>query len=421
VTSLPAATPPSVPPDPIRSYPRFLWAAFGEATDGGLAFGVWMSALTAILLVGVNAWAHQVVEGMGITAMTDQVSWGLYIGNFTFAVGVAAGTIIMVIPAFLYHDEDLHDVVIVGQVLAISATVVALSFVNVDLGRFDHGWHLLPGVGRFHWPGSMLTWDVLVQVGWLVLNLHVVGYLLYMRYLGRGPNPRFYQPFIFLSIGWAIFVLTVEAFLYSGLGGRPYWNTAVLAPRFVVSAFVTGPAVLVLALQFVQRATSLRVANGAIDTLCRILQVTLPLDLFLVFSEVFTQFYTGGQHEASAAYLYFGLHGHDALVPFIWTAIACNVTAALLFLLSKRPRQTGWINVACVLAIFGLWIEKGLGLIVPAFVPSTIHEVVEYLPNQIEWKVSLGILALGFMVFTLGIKIVVAVFSGEMALRKSRA
>ena len=395
----------------VLSYPQFLRKALGVATDGGPLFYGWMTALTAVWLVGINAFAHQTVQGQGITAMTDHVSWGMYIGNFTFAVGLAAGAVMMVIPAYLYHDEDMHDVVIVGEILAISAICVALCFVNVDVGRLDRLWHLVPGIGRFNWPVSMLTWDVIVLSGYLVINLHVVGYLLYMRFLGRKPDRRWYLPFVFLSIIWAVSIHTVTAFLYSGLGGRPFWNSAVLAPRFIASAFVSGPAFIVLALQLVKRLTAFEVPDSPIETLVRILRVTALANLFLVFAEVFTEFYTGGSHVAAAQYLYFGLHGKNALVPWIWTAIACDVFAAIVFLTADTKRGLWIIDIACVATLFGLWVEKGLGLIVPGFVPSTLHEVVEYVPNLVEWKVSMGIWALGLILFTIGLKIAVAVFT----------
>jgi len=131
------------------SYPKFLWRALLMATDGGWLFYTWMAVLSALALVGANGWASQVHEGMALTSMSDHVSWGLYIANFTFAVGLAAGGVMMVIPAYLYRDRAMHDVVIVGELLAIAALVMALLFVVVDLGRPDRFWHLVPVIGRF--------------------------------------------------------------------------------------------------------------------------------------------------------------------------------------------------------------------------------------------------------------------------------
>jgi Ni/Fe-hydrogenase subunit HybB-like protein len=398
----------------VRSYTSFLWQALGVSTDGKLPFYAWMFVLTALFLVGVNAWAHQMGEGMAVTGMTDQVSWGLYIANFTFTVGIAAGAVMMVIPAYLYDDKEMHDVVIVGEILAISAIVMSLAFVMVDIGRPDRAWHMLPGIGELNWPISMLSWDVIVLGGYLLINLHITGYLLYQRFLGKRPDQGWYLPFVFLSIIWAVSIHTVTAFLFSGLGGRPFWNTALLAPRFIVSAFVAGPALIVLALQIIRRAAGSDYGDGAIKTLVKILRVTVLINLFLVGSEVFTEFYTGGSHVSAARYLYFGLHGHDALVPWIWTAIVFNVTAAVMLLWSGLRERMWLVDAACVLTLIGVWIEKGMGLVIPGFVPSTLHELVEYFPTLIEWKVVVGIWALGAMIFTLGIKIAISVFRGQM-------
>lgn len=391
------------------NYPRFIWRSLVEATDGSLKFYAWMTLLTAVALVGLNAWAHQVSEGMALTGMSDHVSWGLYIANFTFMVGLAAGGVMMVIPGYVYGDRETHDAVIVGELLAVAAIIMSLAFVTVDLGRPDRFWHMLPPVGRFNWPISMLTWDVIALGGYLLLNLHVAGYLIYMRYLGAAPKKRWYVPFVFLSIVWAISIHTVTAFLYSGLGGRPFWNSGLLAPRFLASAFVTGPAFIILTLQLLRRHSRAVVSDRPIRVLTAILRVTVVVNLFMLLSELFTEFYTGGSHAQSAEYLFFGLDGHHALVPWIWASIAANVAAAGLLLHSASGKSFLVLNLACVLTLVGVWIEKGMGLIVPGFIPSTLHEVVEYSPSLMEWKVTAGIWALGLMVYTVALKIAVPV------------
>jgi len=397
-------------------YPRFLRRALTEATDGSIAFYAWMTALTAVALVGVNAWAHQVTGGMIATHMTDHVSWGLYIANFTFGVGLAAGGVMMVIPAYLYRHRDMHDVVIVGELLAIAAIVMCLLFVVADLGRPDRFWHLIPGLGRFHFPISMLTWDVIVLNGYLLLNLHICGYLLYQRFLGRDPAPRWYVPFVFLSVVWAISIHTVTAFLYSGLGGRPFWNSGLLAPRFLASAFVSGPAFIIVTLLILRRVTRLPVGGGAVSLLVKIIRVTVLVNLLMFASELFTEFYTGGAHAASATYLFFGLHGKTGLVPWTWTSLTLNVASAVIFLLPAIDRRTRLLAAACACAFVGIWIEKGMGLIIPGFIPSTLHQIVEYSPSVLEWKVTAGVWAFALMVYTVALKIAARVFTGGMSI-----
>jgi Ni/Fe-hydrogenase subunit HybB-like protein len=396
------------------TYPRFLAKAFWRASEGTWVFYTWMFVLTAVALVGAHAWALQMANGMAVTAMTDHVSWGLYIANFTFLVGLAAGGVMMVVPAYLYDDHDMHDVVIIGELLAVAALIMALLFVVVDLGRPDRFWHMLPGIGRFHWPVSMLSWDVIVLNGYLLLNLHVCGYLIYTRYLGQKPNPKWYLPFVFLSIIWAFSIHTVTAFLYSGLGGRPFWNSALLAPRFLASAFVTGPAFIVLVLQLVRYFTKFEVPEGAIQRLLSILRVTVLINLFMLFSEVFTIFYGGGAHAASGRYLFLGLHGHAELVPWIWTAITFNVLAAITIHTPALYRHRSILNGALALTFIGVWIEKGMGLIVPGFIPSTLHEIVPYTPSKTEWQVMAGVWALGLMIFTVAMKVGLQAMTGEL-------
>lgn len=402
-------------PSALASYPRFLWRSIVMATDGSFAFYTWMTLLTAVALVGVNAWAHQVTSGMILTHMTDHVSWGLYIANFTFGVGLAAGGVMMVIPAYLYHDRKMHDVVILGELLAIAAIVMCLLFVMADLGRPDRFWHLIPGIGRFNFPISMLTWDVIVLNGYLLLNLHICGYLLYMKYLRRHPNPWWYIPFVFVSIVWAISIHTVTAFLYQGLGGRPFWNSALLAPRFLASAFVSGPAFLIVTMNIMRRIGNVPILLGPIHTLLQIARVAILINLLMVASELFTEFYTGAAHSAHAYYLYFGLHGHHALVPWIWTAIVLNLIAAILFLHPATSRHAWVLNVACAAAFVGIWIEKGMGLIIPGFVPSTLHQLVEYQPSLAEWQITAGIWAFGLMVYTVALKIASPVLKDSLA------
>lgn len=405
----------------VNSYPKFLRLALRLCTSGSWTFYAWMIFLTCVALVGANAWAIQVRDGMIRTAMTDHVSWGLYIANFTFLVGLAAGGVMMVIPAYLYKDKDMHDTVIIGELLAIASIVMCLMFVIADLGRPDRFWHMLPVVGKFNFPISMLTWDVIVLNGYLLLNLHICGYLLYKRFLGEVPNPKWYVPFVFISIAWAISIHTVTAFLYCGLGGRPFWNTALLAPRFLTTAFCAGPAFIIIVLQIIRRMTNMKIGAGSIRTLTSIMRITILINLVMLASELFTEFYTGGSHATAAKYLYFGHHGLNALQPWIWVSTVSVVAAAVLLMRPKIHEHTRTLVIACILIFVGIWIEKGMGLIIPGFIPSTLHEFVEYIPSAIEWKVSAGIWAAGLIIYTLLLKVAIPIFSGQTGATQGKA
>jgi molybdopterin-containing oxidoreductase family membrane subunit len=237
-----------------------------------------------------------------------------------------------------------------------------------------------------------------------------------MRFLGRSPEPRWYVPFVFISIVWAISIHTVTAFLYAGLGGRPMWNSALLAPRFLASAFVSGPAFLIIVLTIVSRVTDFAMKPRPVRLLVSILRVTVLLNLFMLASELFTEFYAGGAHTASSHYLFFGLHGRNGLVPWIWTSVAFNVVAAAMFFHPKVLEKRALLLLACVLTFCGVWIEKGMGLIIPGFIPSSLHELVEYAPSTTEWKITAAVWAFGLMVYTVAIKIAVPILTDRFRL-----
>ncbi|MFH1748149.1 MAG: sulfate reduction electron transfer complex DsrMKJOP subunit DsrP [Planctomycetota bacterium] len=398
----------------MKRYFSFLWQCVRLSFVGDWRYHLWLMILTIITLLGVYAYCQQLVYGLVTTGMTDQVSWGLYIANFTYLVGLAAAAAMLVIPVYVYRNMHMHDVVIFGELLAVAVIIMCLLFVTVDLGRPDRFIHIL---WRFNFPMSMLTWDVIALDGYLLLNLHICGYLIYSAYRGREPSKAFYVPFVFIAIVWAISIHTVTAFLYVGLGGRPFWNSAIIAPRFLASAFAAGPAFIILTLQIVRHFTAHKVSDDVLYSLRRIMQVAMLINVFLLGCELFTEFYTDSAHVASASYLYLGLEGRHGLVPWIWTAVAFDlITMTLLVLPASRALRT--LNTACVLAIVGIWIEKGMGLIVPAFIPTPLGEIVEYMPTLREVLVCLGIWAFGLLLYTIFVRISVPVLAGELTYEK---
>lgn len=397
-----------------RNYLRFLWRCARIAFVGDWRYYAWMGLLTVVALLGLNAYCKQLVNGLITTGMSDQVSWGVYIANFTFLVGVAAAAVMMVIPVYIYDNEELHDLVIFGELLAVAAIIMCLLFVTVDLGRPDRFWHLIPIIGQLNFPASMLSWDVIVLNGYLLLNVHICGYLLYSRYHNRRPSKWFYIPFVFVAIFWAVSIHTVTAFLYVGLGGRPFWNSSIVGPRFLASAFTAGPALIILALQIIRRVTHYVITDKALLTLRAIVQVSMLINVFLLINEVFKEFYSGNLHVASSKYLFLGLHGHHALVPWIWTAVALNL-AAMVLLILPLSRSLKWLNLTCVMAIVGIWIEKGMGLVVPGFIPTPLGQIIEYTPSLNETLVCLGIWAFGLLCYTIFLRMSVPILQGRLS------
>lgn len=407
----------------MGNYIRFLVRAWVLSLYGTWRFYAWMTFLSICCAFAARTSIEQTVTGLGVTAMTDQVSWGVYIANFTFLVGMAAAAVMLVIPAYIYRNKDMHDVVIFGELLAIVAIIMCLLFIMVDLGRPDRFWHMIPGLGKFNFPYSMLSWDFIVLNGYLLVNLHVCGYLLYMKYLGRKPSPIVYMPFVFLSIAWAVSIHTVTAFLYVGLVGRHFWNTAIVAPRFLGSAFTAGPATLIIAFQIIRYVYGYSISDRAIHILRNIVTTALLVNLFLLACETFKEFYAFSSHGSSARYLFFGLESHGqvylALVPWIWTAIGMEVIAAIILIVPPIARRIPFLNVACFLASTGIWIEKGMGMVVPGFIPSPQGAIIEYMPSWTETVVSAGIWAFGLLMFSWILHLVIPIMNGDFHIEES--
>jgi len=388
----------------IKEIIAFVRDTISWSLSGGIVYQLFLCLLAAMMLLGVYGYVVQFNLGLSATNMSDIVSWGFYISNFTFLVGVAAAAVMIILPSYIFKDKDLHKVVIIGEVVAIGALVMCLMFVFVDLGGPLQAWHMIPVIGLFNWPTSLLTWDVLVLNGYLVLNLMVPAYILYCHYHNREPNAKIYLPFVFLSIFWAFGIHLVTAFLYQGLPARPFWNNPLMGPRFLASAFAAGPALIIVVLIIIQSTTSFKIEDRIFNKIRRISVVSAIINLIMLFSEVFKEFYLPTHHSLPAMYLYFGLDGHNALVPWIWSAIAMNVLGTLTMAFNPGKNNPIFLVPACILLFLGIWIEKGIGLIVPGLVPSPMGEVVDYAPSWVEICVTLGILGLGIFVVTLLLK-----------------
>lgn len=394
---------------------RFLFDALRVMATGSKTYWLWLLFLGLILAYGAEAYYQQFQLGLVLTGMSDQVSWGFYIANFAFLVGVAAAAVLLVIPAYIFDRKEVKEVVLVGEGIAVAAVIMAMLFVVADLGRPERFWHMIPGIGQLNFPLSLLAWDVVVLTGYLLLNLGIPFYILYSKYCGREPNLRVYFPFVLLAILWAISIHTVTAFLFSANPARPYWHTALLGPRFIASAFASGPALIILTLQVIRKVSTYRISREVINLLALIMTFAMQINLFFVGAELFTDFYNEGAHSASIRYLFLGLEGFASLRPWIWAALTMNILAVTILTIHPLRRRTVTLNVACVLACVGVWIEKGMGLVIPGFIPTPLGEVFEYAPTATELAVSAGIWALGAIIFTLLARLVIAVEQGEIS------
>lgn len=400
----------------LRQFSRFALSGARAAATGPPAYWAWVAFLLVLIATGALAYAEQLRHGLGVTAMRDQVSWGFYIGNFTFMVGIAAAAIIVVIPAYIYHWKPIREIVIFGELLAVSSIVVCLLLVMVDIGRPDRFWHLVPLVGYLNFPSSLLAWDVIVLNLYFAVNLVVVVHILYREFCGRPYVRSFVVPLVLFSIPMAISIHTVTAFLYNGVAARPYWNSSILAPQFLASAFSSGPAILIIVLQLLRRFTRFEIRNEALWKIGELMAYAVFLNLFLHGAEAFKEYYSNTEHLLHTRYWFQGLDGHRALVPYAWSAVTLNLLALVLLIIPKTRMNLVTLNIGCLATYTGCYIEKGLGLILPGFTPSTLGEIYEYMVTSVEVRVAAGVFAVGALVFTATLKVAVMILLGELRL-----
>jgi Ni/Fe-hydrogenase subunit HybB-like protein len=376
-----------------------------KALKGSRGYKTLIAVLAVFFIVGVILYVRQLTYGLGITGMGRDVSWGLYIANLTFFVGVAASAVMLVLPYYLHNYKAFGRITFMGEFLAVAAVVIAGTSVTVDLGQPARIFNLV----LHPTPRSPLFWDVVVLSIYMLLNL-VIGWTLLDSERKQEPPPRWVKPLIYISIPWAVSIHTVTAFIYAGLAARPMWLTALLAPRFLSSAFASGPALLIILALILKKVTRFDAGKEALQMLSKIITYALIITLFFLIVEIFTVFYSQVPEElAHYKYLFFGLDGGTKLVPWMWSSIALAVLAVVLFLTGAARRREGYLALACAAVFVSMWIDKGLGLIVPGFIPSQTGVVFQYTPTVPEIFIALGVCALGGIVLTVLYKIAISV------------
>jgi molybdopterin-containing oxidoreductase family membrane subunit len=381
---------------------------FEKAVVGSRRYWSWLGILSAVILMGFLFYLRQLQVGLGITGLSRDVMWGLYIAQFTFLVGVAASAVMVVLPYYLHDWKAFGKITILGEFLAISAVTMCMLFIFVDMGQPMRVLNVL----LYPTPNSMMFWDMVSLGGYLLLNAVIALVTLRAEQKSVAP-PGWIRPIIIVSIPWAISIHTVTAFLYSGLPGRSFWLTAILAPRFLASAFASGPALLILLCMVIRRMTRFDPGRGSVEKLSIIVTYAMIINVFFVLMEVFTVFYSQiPEHMEHYEFLFVGLGGHALLVPWMWTSMILAVGSVVLLITPSARKNEKILAVACGMVFLSLWIDKGLGLIVGGFVPSPLGHVTSYVPTLPEMAITLAIWAVGVLMIIVFYKIALSVREG---------
>lgn len=381
------------------------------ALKGTRKYWGWLIILLVFMGAGFGCYLYQYFEGLKITGLSRDVTWGLYISQFTFLVGIAASGVMVVLPYYIHNYKAFGRITILGEFLAIAAVTMCLLFIFVDLGKPMRILYVI----LYPRPNSILFWDMIVLNGYLLLNIFI-GWNVLSAERKSLPPPGWVKPLIYISIPWAFSIHTVTAFLYAGLPGRHFWLTAIMAARFLSSAFASGPALLIILCLIVRRVSRFDPGREQIRTLGGIVAYAMILNVFFFLLEVFTAFYSqipGQMHPFQ--YLFFGLEGQGKLVPWMWTSALFAVLSLVLLITPATRRKEGTLAVACVLVFIATWIDKGMGLVVGGFIPNPFGKVTEYWPTIPEVFITIGVWATGFFILSLLYKIAISVKEEQLS------
>jgi molybdopterin-containing oxidoreductase family membrane subunit len=393
---------------------RFAIYSVRELLVGSPRYYAWLAFLALVILLGMTAYADQATHGHIVSNLRDPVPWGLFIGTYAFFVGVAAAAVALVVPGYVYGWKPIKEIVVLGEIVAIAAVIVAILFVMVDLGHPERFWHLLPIIGAPNVPSSMIGSNVLILNSYLIVNLILVTYLLYCRFVGHRQNQFFVTALMFLSIPLAISIHATTAFIFNVLPSRPYWNSAILVPRFISTALCSGPAIMLMTFQIVRKAARLDIKDEALLKIAEIMTHVMAVNLLLFVAEVLTEYRSATAHTVHIHYYFQGIEGYVGLVPFAWIGVACSISAFLIFLIPRTRRNFISLNLGCFLVCIGVFIEKGIGLILPGLTPGTLGELYEYAPSISELALGAGVLGVGMLVFTLFAKVAIPLALSEL-------
>lgn len=373
---------------------------------GSWTFHKWLGCLLTLIALGFIAWLFQMHYGLSVTGLSRDVSWGIYIAQFTYMVGVAAGAVMLVLPIYFHHYKKFKRIVIFGEFMAIAAVLVCMLFIVVDLGQPQR----MLNVMLHPSPSSIMFWDMTVLMGYLVINV-VVGWVTLEAERHDVDPPKWIKFFIYLSIVWAVSIHTVTAFLIAGLPGRHFWLTAIMAPRFLASAFASGPAILLLLLFVLKKVVKFDPGKEAVQTLTKIILYAMCINVFFFLMEVFTAFYSqmpGHMHPIT--FLFTGHGGHGAWINgWMWTAVVCAILSLALLIPPSLRQNEQILPWALGILVLACWIDKGLGLMIAGFTPNAFEGVTLYTPTIAEIFIAIGVFAVGALVLSLLWKIALEV------------
>lgn len=376
-----------------------------RALNGSKTYWGWLIFL--LLVIGVSFVGYLYQESMGaiVTGLSRDVSWGLDIGQYAYFVGIAAGGVMVTIPLYLHDYKAFSRIAVLAEFLAVGAVLMVGLFVFVDLGKVDRILNII----LYGNPRSILFWNMLILNGYMILCLLIGWNVLTSERKGLH-HPRWITPLIYLSIPWAFSIHTSTAFVFAGLPGRHFWLSAIMAPRFLASAFCSGPAFLFIVCMIIRKVTSFDPGEKQLKTLGGIIAYAFIINIFFFVVELFTAFYSNiPVGKETIIYLFVGLQGHGKFIPWMWAYVFFSVVGLILLILPSTRHNLRTLTVACGTVLLSTWLDKGLSMVPGGFIPDPFGKVFEYSPTPVEVLIVIGIYATGFFVMTVLFKVAVSI------------
>lgn len=371
---------------------------------------VWVGAIAAGLVVGLGSFLYQWANGLGVTGLSNTVSWGLYIVAFMFFVGVSAGGLIVVAASELVGSHRLASLNRLAVIVSGTAIAAAAVSIMPDLGRPERFWKMLV---QPHWT-SPLMWDMVVITLYLSIAVTDLWILTRPRPMARG-----LKIMAMVTLPVAVLVHSVTAWIFGLLVARPFWNTALMAPLFISSALVSGMALILLVTHLTTRVTRFSPPEHVFGDIGKLMAWFVAVDGFLLAAEVLTV-YTS-QVEDHLAPLELLLWGRFA--PIFWAEVALGVAVPfVIFATPALRRRRPLLLSAAALALLGVFAKR-INILLPGLYEPLIgmapgipggrpgqpfSDAPAYVPTWVELGVVLGIFALGAALISLGVRYLVA-------------
>ena len=365
-----------------------------------------MGIFGALTLVGIGCWIFQLMGGLGVTGMSNGTSWGLYICTFMLFVGLSAGGLIVASSAHVFGIESFKTIAKPAVILSTVCICVAAAFILVDLGGVQRIWRLFTGPNFT----SPLMWDVCIILIYLIINI------LDLVWMGKGADDKV-RKLSYVALPVAILVHSVTAWIF-GLQIARAWYTAIMAPIFVASALDSGLALLLLALMLLDKMGLVKLEDGLVASLAKLLATFIAVDAFFILCEVLTMAYPGAGEAAALSQMFSG-----ATAPFFWFEVVGGLLVPFVILaVAKNREKRGMVALASVLVVLGVAAKRAWLLLTSFIMPNVAGgpgittgtlsaqtgnatsmwaTVGTYAPTIPEVFIAIGVISLGALAFVL--------------------